>query len=121
MAGTADDFMKLLEAIRNGGAPILKRETVAIASQNQIGDLPRDETEAGWRFGFLSAVMADPAAAKSPHSVGTLEWGGAYGHRWFIDPAERLSVVYLTNTAVEGVSGAFTIEMREAVYGRSGQ
>ena len=120
LAGTADDFMKFLEAIRKGGAPILKRETVAMASKNQIGDLPRLETEAGWRFGFLSAVMADPAAAKSPHSVGTLEWGGAYGHRWFIDPVERLSVVYLTNTAVEGVSGAFPIEMREAVYGQSG-
>ena len=120
MAGTADDFMKFMEAVRNGGAPILKRETVALAGQNQIGDLPREETEAGWRFGFLSAVMADPAAAKSPHSVGTLEWGGAYGHRWFIDPEERLSVVYLTNTAMEGVSGAFPIEMREAVYGRSG-
>jgi CubicO group peptidase (beta-lactamase class C family) len=119
LAGTADDFMKFLEAIQRGGAPILKRETVRMASENQIGDLPRDETETGWRFGFLSAVMADPAAAKSPHSIGTLEWGGAWGHRWFVDPVERLSVVYLTNTAMEGVSGAFPIEMREAVYGRS--
>jgi CubicO group peptidase (beta-lactamase class C family) len=120
LAGTADDFMRFLEAIRNGGAPILKRETVALASRNQIGDLPRDETEAGWRFGYLSAVMADPAAARSSHSIGTLEWGGAYGHRWFIDFSERLSVVSLTNTAAEGVSGTFPIEMREAVYGRNG-
>lgn len=120
LSGTADDFMRFLEAIRNDGAPILKRETVAMASRNQIGDLPREEKEAGWRFGFLSAVMADPAAAKSPHAKGTLEWGGAWGHRWFIDPAAGLSVVFLTNTAMAGVDGPFPIAIRDAVYGWNG-
>jgi len=117
MAGTAGDLMKFFEALRNGGAPILKRETMAVASQNQIGDLPREAKDAGWRFGFLSAVMADPAAAKSPISVGALEWGGAWGHRWLVDPAAGLSVVILTNTAMEGVSGTFPWDVYTAIYG----
>ena len=116
MAGTAGDFLKFLEAIRIGGSAILKRETVAMATKNQIGDLPREEKDAGKRFGFLSAVLADPAAAGSPQPVGTLEWGGAWGHYWFVDPVARMSVAAFTNTAMEGCTGPFTKEIRDALY-----
>ena len=119
MAGTASDYLKFLEALRTGGAPILKPETVAMASRNQVGDLPREEPgDVGWRWGLLSAVLDDPVRAATPQTPGTLQWGGAYGHTWFIDPAERLSAVILTNTALEGVTGAFPGEVRDAIYGR---
>ncbi len=68
MAGTAGDFLTFLEAIRTGGGPILKPETVAAASRNQIGDLPREEKDAGWRFGYISGVLADPKAARTAQS-----------------------------------------------------
>jgi CubicO group peptidase (beta-lactamase class C family) len=42
--------------------------------------------------------------------------GRAYGHSWFVDPANELTVVALTNTAFEGMSGAFPREIRDAVY-----
>ncbi|MBB5754219.1 serine hydrolase domain-containing protein [Prosthecomicrobium pneumaticum] len=117
MAGTAGDILRFLEALRTGGAPILGAETVAEGSANQIGDLPREADDAGWRFGFFGAVLDDPAAAKTPQGRGTLQWGGAYGHTWFIDPAAGLSAVYFTNTAMEGVGGAFPTEIRDAIYG----
>ena len=114
MVGTAPDFLAFLEAIRAGGEPILKPETVELAARNHIGDLPREEKDAGWRFGLMSAVLADPAAAQSPQSPGTLQWGGIYGHSWFIDRARDLSVVAFTNTAVEGCLGAFPKEIVRA-------
>ena len=46
-----------------------------------------------------------------------LQWNGAYGHKWFIDPTNELTVVALTNTAFEGMIGRFTVEVRNAVYG----
>ncbi len=116
-AGTAGDFLKLLEAIRTGGGPILKPETVKLATQNQIGDLPREDDARGWRFGYLSAVLTDPTAADSPQSVGTLDWGGVYGHSWFVDAKASLSVAALTNTAVEGCNGQFPKDIRRAIYG----
>ena len=70
----------------------------------------------GWGFGYGWAVLIDPAAAQSPQSPGTLQWGGAYGHSWFVDPVRRLSVVALTNTALEGMAGAFPASIRDAVY-----
>ena len=117
MAGSAGDFLKFLEALRNRGTPILNPDTVAQATRNQIGDLPREEKEAGQRFGFLSAVIVDPVAAHRPQAPGTYRWGGIYGHEWFVDPANGLSVVAMTNTPVEGCVGPYTREIREAVYG----
>ena len=66
---------------------------------------------------YGSAVLVDPGPTGTPQAPGTLQWGGAYGHSWFIDRANRLSVVALTNTAFEGMSGAFPTEIRNAVYG----
>ncbi|WP_282190173.1 serine hydrolase [Azospirillum brasilense] len=88
MAGTAADVLRFLEAIRMGGSPILKPETVGLMVRDQVG-----------------------AAA------GTLQWGGAYGHSWFIDRGNGLSVVALTNTAFEGMAGVFPTDVRNAVYG----
>src|SRR5262249_1050504 len=39
MVGTAPDIMRLLEAIRTGGKPILKEATAASMSRNQIGSV----------------------------------------------------------------------------------
>lgn len=115
MAGTADDVLRFLEAIRTGGAPVLKSETVETMTTDQIG--PQAETRGpGWGFGYGWAVLADPAPTGTPQAAGTLQWGGAYGHSWFIDRENGLSVVALTNTAFEGLAGAFPTDVRNAVY-----
>lgn len=119
MVGTAGDFMKFLEAIRQGGTPILRTETVAAATTNQVGALREEDPSSqdpGWGFGFMSAVLVDPGAAGTPQSAGTLAWGGLWGHWWFIDPRLGLSVVCCTNTAVEGCTGKFPVEVRDALY-----
>lgn len=117
MAGTAGDFMRFLEAIRSSGAPILTRGTVERACLNQIGDLPRDSDDAGWRFGYLSAVLDDSRAANTPQNPGALDWGGVYGHFWWIDPKAQLAAVSFGNTALESCNGEFQNEVRRAVYG----
>lgn len=115
MVGTAGDFMTFLEALRSGGGPILSPETVELASRNHIGSL-REQEEPGWGFGFLSGVLADAERAGSPAHAGTLSWGGVYGHSWFFDPVAQLSVVSLTNTALEGCTGSFPREVQASIY-----
>lgn len=115
MVGTAGDFMTFLEALRTGGAPILTRETVELATRNQVGTL-RDLGEPGWGFGFLSGVLIDGKRAGAPAAAGTLSWGGVYGHSWFQDPVAELSVAGLTNTALEGCMGSFPADVRAAIY-----
>jgi CubicO group peptidase (beta-lactamase class C family) len=114
MIGTAPDVARLLEAIRTGGAPILKASTAESMLRNQLGTAKGMQPGAG--FGFGGALIVDPAAAHTPQSAGTLYWGGVYGHSWFLDPTRKLTVVALTNTALEGMSGKFPNAVRDAVY-----
>ncbi len=115
MAGTAGDFLVFLEALRRGGAPILKPETVQAMATSQIPGLAMPASP-GTTFGYGFALVTDPAAAGVPMTAGTWRWGGVYGHSWFVDPARRLSVVGLTNTALEGMKGQFVADLRAAIY-----
>jgi len=117
MVGTAGDFMVLLEKLRRGGEPILKPSTVQDMMTNQIGDLRiTTEQTPSWGFGFGGAVLMSPELAGVPQAEGTWKWGGVYGHHWYVDPANRLTVVALTNTAVEGMLGRFADDLMTAVY-----
>jgi CubicO group peptidase (beta-lactamase class C family) len=113
MVGTAPDVMRLLEAIRTGGKPIMSAATAASMMRNQIGSLAGPGPGTG--FGFGGAVVVDPVAAHT-QSAKTWQWGGVYGHSWFVDPERKLTVVALTNTALEGMWGKFTTDLRDAVY-----
>jgi CubicO group peptidase (beta-lactamase class C family) len=114
MAGTASDVVKFLESVRTGG--LLQPETRSAMFQVQART--REQAEGpGWEFGFGGAVLVDPKAAGTPQVPGTLQWNGAYGHKWFIDPTNELTVVALTNTTFEGMVGRYTLDVRNAVYG----
>lgn len=117
MAGTARDFMTLLETLRTGGGAILKPETVRAALSDQTPQLAHAQGP-GWKFGYFGAFLNDPEAARSPAPRGTVRWGGIYGHNWFIDPHNGLSVLSMTNTGLEGSDGAYRDEVCNAVYGR---
>jgi CubicO group peptidase (beta-lactamase class C family) len=118
MIGSAKDFMRLLETLRNGGNPLLSEEWVREMGTIQTGNLPL----AGWPgrgFGLGFTVLQNPDESGTAESPGTWRLGGAYGHSWFVDPTLRLSVVAFTNTAFEGMSGPFTTELCQAIYGSS--
>lgn len=115
MAGTARDYMLLLETIRSGGGDILRPETAKAALSNQTPQLAFSQAP-GWQFSLLGAWLADPALAKSPAAIGTSRWGGIFGHTWFIDPQSGLSVVAMTNTGLEGCDGKYPLEIRDAIY-----
>ncbi|QNK66214.1 serine hydrolase domain-containing protein [Variovorax sp. PAMC26660] len=115
MVGSAEDFMRLLESLRGGGAPLLPAGLVDDMGRNHTGAWgPADAP--GYGFGLGFSVLHDPQAAQSPESGGTWRWGGAYGHSWFVDRARALSVVAFTNTLYEGMSGRFVADLRDAVY-----
>jgi len=115
MAGTADDVLRALEAIRVGHPEVLSAQGSARMRHAHVdaGAPPQDP---GWGFGYGGAVLVDPAAAGSPQAAGTMQWGGVYGHTWFVDAARELTVVALTNTSLEGLFGPFPAQLRDAVY-----
>lgn len=115
MNGTAGDMLKFVEAIRTGGAPLVSRDTAKEMMTIQTGELPIINRGPGWAFGYGGSILTDPKAALTPQSPGTFGWGGVWGHTWFIDPARRLSVVSLSNTAFEGMMGRYVRDLRNAI------
>jgi CubicO group peptidase (beta-lactamase class C family) len=109
---SAPDYLTLLRALLNGGsldgATILKPETVALMSQNQIGDIEAGvmkTTNPGlssdvdffpgvrkrWAFGHM--ITLDPV--KDGRGVGSLTWAGLLNTYYWIDPASRMAGVIM--------------------------
>ena len=94
LLSTTADYTRFLEALRRGG-PILGRKTVESMTVNH---LPADMASLlpGTGFGLGFAVASDLGASGQPGSVGEYSWGGAYHTSYWVDPAEKLTVVYMT-------------------------
>ncbi|CAI1659030.1 MULTISPECIES: serine hydrolase domain-containing protein [Serratia] len=116
MVGDADDVLRMVETLRSGGEGILQPASVELMRQPHVG-AEAEVQGPGWGFGFGGAVLVDAQLAATPQHNGTLQWSGVYGHSWFYDPQAALSVVALTNTAFEGMSGMYPQQIRDAVYG----
>jgi len=119
MVGAPVEFLSFLEAIRTGGGGIVSPDMARAMMSNQTGELAIVTNGPGWGFGFGGAVLLDPTLAASVHSPGVWLWGGVYGHSWFVDPARKLSVVIMTNTAIEGMTGQFSVDVAATVQARS--
>ena len=86
------------------GVRLLGRKTVALMTANHLpGDMaamgqPRfsESPYAGIGFGLGFSVTLDPAQAQILGSPGEYAWGGAASTAFWIDPAEDLAVVLLT-------------------------
>ena len=115
LSGTADDVMAVLDSYQTGA--LLTPETIRMALSNQIGEVPRVPGEA---FSFIGSLSTDPGAAKAAWPAGTVAWGGGWGHNWFLDPVNRLTVLTCTNTMFEGLGGKIRFDVISAVC-RGGQ
>ncbi len=96
LLSTARDYARFLQMMLNGGslgdARILSPATVALMTSNHVGDKMGN----GVGFGLGFQVRLDLGAAGAPGSIGDFGWGGAYHTTFWVDPAERLVVVYFT-------------------------
>ena len=97
LLSTAADYATFLQMMLNGGTfagqRVLSRKTVESMTVDHLGDVP---FRPGQGFGLGFSVVEDPAALGLPASVGEYGWGGAYHSTYWVDPAEELVVVYLT-------------------------
>jgi CubicO group peptidase (beta-lactamase class C family) len=129
LVSTAADYLKFCRMLLNGGkfdgVRFLSRKTIDLMTVNHLPgglDLTQmsrslfsEETNAGIGFGLGFAVALDPAKALLPGSVGQYYWGGAASTAFWIDPAEDLIVVFMTQLTP---SSLYPIrrELRTLVY-----
>ena len=118
MSGTIGDYARFLQMLLNegelDGARVLRAETVQQMTQNATGNM-RTIRGPGWGFTLGFGIVTDPAAAKTRLPAGSYGWGGIYGTQFWIDPANRIVGLVLTQTAIIG-SGPISNPVREAFY-----
>jgi CubicO group peptidase (beta-lactamase class C family) len=110
LVGTMDDYHRFATALVRGGeldgARIIGRKTLEYMTMNHlpggvdlesIGKGSAGETALpGVGFGLGFGVMLDPPTARSLASKGEFFWGGAASTAFWVDPAEEVTVVFMT-------------------------
>ncbi|MFN2100037.1 serine hydrolase domain-containing protein [Altererythrobacter sp. MF3-039] len=88
------------------GARIIAPKTLDLMTANHLpggADLTQmsqslfsEANNAGTGFGLGFATVIDPARTLMPASKGEFYWGGAYSTAFFVDPVEKVTMVFMT-------------------------
>lgn len=109
---TAPDYLVLLQALLNGGrfrgASILRPDTIAMMSTNQIGNIeagilktanPALSNDVDFfpgihlRWGLGHMINVDPV--RDSRAAGSLTWAGLFNTYYWIDPKKRIAGVIM--------------------------
>jgi CubicO group peptidase (beta-lactamase class C family) len=122
LASTAPDYFRFARMLRNGGEldsiRILKPETVALMTENHIGDLSMGldlGIEPEIRFGLGLSIKT---ASDNKGGRGTFGWAGFYHTLFWIDPENDLIAIFLSQLRLpqdRDVSGDFQRAVYEAL------
>jgi CubicO group peptidase (beta-lactamase class C family) len=110
LVSTALDYHRFNTMLLNGGAldgvRLVSPKTIQLMTMNHLpggSDLASmstslfsETTNAGVGFGLGFAVTTDVARTLIPGSAGEFYWGGMFSTAFFIDPVERISMVFMT-------------------------
>ncbi len=110
LISTTDDYQKFVNMLLNAGAfgeeQIIGRRTLELMTMNhlplgkllnEVGQSTFSETAlAGMGFGLGFSVLMDPAANAGLGTIGEFAWGGAASTRFWVDPVEKVSCIFMT-------------------------
>ena len=117
LSSTIDDYAVFLQMLLNNGTyhghRLLKAPTVALMTQNQIGDVDQGDH----KFGLGFSISTARSAAKQPGlSVGSFEWGGIFGTAYWVDPKAKLVALIYTQKYPNSRGGDLDDKFKTAVY-----
>jgi CubicO group peptidase (beta-lactamase class C family) len=130
LVSTTGDYLRFCQMLLSGGelhgVRILGRKTVELMTANHLpggGDLqsfimPGGYGEVGYAgtgFGLTVAVAGQPTETQVIGSAGEYMWGGAASTIFWVDPAEDLIVVFMTQLLPSGTFN-FRGQLKTLVY-----
>ena len=94
------DYTALVRAMLQGGAPLLRPQTMELVTRNQLPEgmwiqFPGQPPQVGRGHSLAAAVVVQetPGVALAE---GQVYWGGLAGTKWFFSPREDLGAVLMT-------------------------
>ncbi|MBE3124752.1 MAG: beta-lactamase family protein [Acidobacteria bacterium] len=95
LLSTAEDYARFLLMLQSGGewggVHVLSPKSVELMTADHVGALYRSQ---GFGLGFW--VTKELGRNGEPGSAGAFGWGGAYHTTYWVDPAEKLVAVFMT-------------------------
>jgi len=129
LCSTATDYLAFCRALLNGGeldgVRLIGPKTLALMTSNHLpGGLTLPEisrslfSEAAYHgigFGLGFSVTLDPARTLIPGSPGEYAWGGVATTSFWIDPAEELIAIFMTQV-LPSTATPIRRELRTMIY-----
>ncbi|THH41028.1 serine hydrolase domain-containing protein [Neolewinella litorea] len=111
---TAQDYLRFARMLLNkgelDGRQYLSPKTVELMTMNHVGDMRQD----GQGFGLGFGIITDVAEYGVPSSKGQYFWSGAYSTYFFVDPAENMIAIMLSQRSP--YSSYLERKFRQMVY-----
>jgi CubicO group peptidase (beta-lactamase class C family) len=122
MVSTAMDYARFLQMLLDGGTldgrRILGPKTVAFMTADHLGSGvvpgPYYLPGPGYGFGLGFAVRREAGVGPANSSVGEYNWGGAGGTYFWVDPRERMFVVFMMQSPSQRVR--YRPLLRDMIY-----
>src|SRR5262249_16246593 len=90
LVSTIGDYARVLQVLLNGGTlegqRLLKAETIAEMTRNQIGDFVPSIATHGEKFGYGFGLVTSAGKPVEVASVGSYSWGGIFHTYFLVDP-----------------------------------
>jgi CubicO group peptidase (beta-lactamase class C family) len=125
MVSTIGDYARFTQMLLNGdaldGKRYLSPKTVAYMGSNHIGPGsgvtpgPYYLPGPGFGFGLGFAVRSEAGVSPIEGSVGEMNWSGAGGTTFWIDPKENMFVIFMAQTVSQ--RQRLRIALKNVVYG----
>ncbi len=125
LASTLDDYQRFARMLLNGGSldgvRLLKPSTVKLMATDQLDPAIRERAwlpgKGAVGFGFDFAVRKAPPQTPEENrgATGEFFWDGAASTLFWVDPANRLTVVFFVQSFP--FDGTLHHDIRAAVYG----
>lgn len=129
LISTTQDYHRFCTMLLRGGerdgVRLLSPKTVALMTANHLpggGDLASvsqsmfsESQNSGIGFGLGVAVTIDPVATMMPGSAGEYYWGGMLSTFFFVDPAEGIIALFMTQV-MPSSAVAIRRELKTMIY-----
>jgi CubicO group peptidase (beta-lactamase class C family) len=124
MVSTLEDYAHFAQMLVNGGTlagrRYLSQKTVAMLGANQIG--PGSGVKPGryyfpakgCGFGFGFSIRTEPGERPGDGPVGEMDWSGAGGTAFWIDPKQNMFVVIMAQTVAQ--RDRIRVTLKDLVY-----
>lgn len=129
LVSTAGDYLRFCQMLANGGelagVRILGPRTLRLMTLNHLpggqdlatmaqngGETKRE----GQGFGLGFGVLLDQTVAQTIGTPGEFFWGGAASTAFFVNPAEDLIMIFLTQLRPSSTYPNFRRELRTTIY-----